>query len=226
MSKINIAIDGPSGAGKTTIAREIAKRYNFLYLDTGSLYRTIGLFAIRNSVDSKDKNGVLELLPKINIELKYENEDQRVILNGEDVSGKIRTPLVSIYASDVSAIEGVRAFLLGLQQKIAKENDCVLDGRDIGTVVLPNARLKIFLTASISARALRRYNELIARGEDVSYDDVLSDMVYRDQNDSTRSAAPLKSAADAITLDSTELTVTQTIDAVDFIIKERLLDVL
>jgi len=226
MRKINIAIDGPSGAGKTTIARSIAKRYGFMYLDTGSLYRTIGLFAIRNEVDSKDVENVTKLLKDISIELEYIDGEQHVLLNGEDVSEQIRTPLVSIYASDVSAMPSVRAFLLELQRSMAKQYNCVLDGRDIGTVVLPDAQLKIFLTASSASRAERRYKELIAKGQDVKLDDVMTDMEYRDKNDSTRAAAPLKAADDAVMLDSTKLTLEEVINEVDSVIKDRLSDVL
>lgn len=218
MGKVNIAIDGPSGAGKTTIARAVAARRGYMYLDTGSLYRTIGLYAIRNGIDSKDRDGVEALLPQIRIELNYTDGSQHVILNGEDVSDKIRTPLVSKYASDVSAMESVRAFLLGLQRDMAKKYDCVLDGRDIGTVVLPDAQVKIYLTATPEARALRRYKELAQKGESVEYNDVLRDVMYRDQNDSTRAVAPLKRAADAVIIDSTNLTLEETIDKIDSVI--------
>jgi len=226
MSRINIAIDGPSGAGKTTIAKTIAKRHGFLYLDTGAIYRAVGYYVMKQGIDSQDKNGIMRVIPGAKIELQYKDGAQHVLLNGEDVSDLIRTPLVSKYASDVSAVEGVRTYLLGLQRSIAQNNDCILDGRDIGTVVLPDAGLKIYLTASPRSRALRRYNELVAAGEITTLDQVLEDMVYRDQNDSTRTTAPLKSAPDAVILDSTELSLDETIDAVDFIIKDRFSDVL
>ncbi|MBQ3379422.1 MAG: (d)CMP kinase [Clostridia bacterium] len=218
VSKINIAIDGPAGAGKSTIAKAIAERRGFLYLDTGSLYRAVALFVIRTAVDPKDRVSVEALLPKIKIGLEYINGEQHVIMNEEDVTSKIRTPEVSVCASDVSSLGCVREFLLGLQRDIAAGHDCVLDGRDIGTVVLPNAQKKIYLTATPEARAMRRYNEMIQKGESVEYNDVLRDVLYRDQNDSTRANAPLKSAPDAVLVDSTKLTLEQTIDAVDKII--------
>ena len=218
MSKINIAIDGPAGAGKSTIARAVAERRGFLYLDTGALYRTIALHVLRNNVDPKDRVKVEELLPGIKIDLEYIGGEQHVKLNGEDVSSLIRTPEVSVCSSEVSALAGVREFLLGLQRSIASQHDCVLDGRDIGTVVLPDAQKKIYLTASPEARAMRRYNEMIAKGESVEYNDVLRDVLYRDQNDSTRANAPLKSAPDAVIVDSTKLTLEETIDAIDKLI--------
>ena len=218
MSKINIAIDGPAGAGKSTIAKAVAERRGFLYLDTGALYRTIALYVLRKAADPKDRVKVEALLSEIKIDLEYIDGVQHVKLNGEDVSELIRTPEVSVCASEVSALAGVRAFLLDLQRSIAAEHDCVLDGRDIGTVVLPNAQNKIYLTASPEARAMRRYNEMIAKGEAVEYNDVLRDVLYRDQNDSTRANAPLKSAADAVIVDSTKLTLEETIDAIDKLI--------
>ena len=218
MSKINIAIDGPAGAGKSTIAKAVAERRGFLYLDTGALYRTIALYILRKAADPKDRVKVEALLSEIKIDLEYIDGVQHVKLNGEDVSELIRTPEVSVCASEVSALAGVRAFLLDLQRSIAAEHDCVLDGRDIGTVVLPNAQKKIYLTASPEARAMRRYNEMIAKGETVEYNDVLRDVLYRDQNDSTRANAPLKSAPDAVIVDSTKLTLEETIDAIDKLI--------
>ncbi|MBQ1333806.1 MAG: (d)CMP kinase [Clostridia bacterium] len=218
MSKINIAIDGPAGAGKSTIAKAVAERRGFLYLDTGALYRTIALYVLRKAADPKDRVKVEALLSEIKIDLEYIDGVQHVKLNGEDVSELIRTPEVSVCASEVSALAGVRAFLLDLQRSIAAEHDCVLDGRDIGTVVLPNAQKKIYLTASPEARAMRRYNEMIAKGEAVEYNDVLRDVLYRDQNDSTRANAPLKSAPDAVIVDSTKLTLEETIDAIDKLI--------
>ena len=218
MGRINIAIDGPAGAGKSTIAKAIAKRRGIMYLDTGSLYRAFALFAIRNHVEPKERLKIEELTAQAKIELEYIDGEQHVLLNGEDVTSQIRTAEVSTCASEVSAIECVRAFLLDLQRNIAKENDCVLDGRDIGTVVLPDAQKKIYLTAAPEARALRRYKEMIANGDTVEYNDVLRDVLYRDQNDSTRAAAPLKRAEDAVVVDSTNLTLEETIDAVDKII--------
>ncbi|MBR2742176.1 MAG: (d)CMP kinase [Clostridia bacterium] len=218
MGRINIAIDGPAGAGKSTIAKAIAKRRGIMYLDTGSLYRAFALFAIRNNVEPKERLKIEELISQAKIELEYIDGEQHVILNGEDVTSQIRTAEVSTCASEVSALDCVRAFLLDLQRNIAKENDCVLDGRDIGTVVLPDAQKKIYLTAAPEARALRRYKEMIANGDTVEYNDVLRDVLYRDQNDSTRANAPLKRAEDATVVDSTNLTLEETIDAVDKII--------
>ena len=218
MGRINIAIDGPAGAGKSTIAKAIAKRRGIMYLDTGSLYRAFALFAIRNNVEPKERLKIEELISQAKIELEYIDGEQHVILNGEDVTSQIRTAEVSTCASEVSALDCVRAFLLDLQRNIAKENDCVLDGRDIGTVVLPDAQKKIYLTAAPEARALRRYKERIANGDTVEYNDVLRDVLYRDQNDSTRANAPLKRAEDATVVDSTNLTLEETIDAVDKII--------
>lgn len=204
MENRSIAIDGPSGAGKSTLARLTAKKFGLIYVDTGALYRSVGLYALENNVSSKDETAVTKLLPEINIEMRYDNDGlQRMILNGEDVTEKIRTPQASIYASDVSAMVPVRAFLLSMQREMAHKYDVIMDGRDIGTVVLPNAGLKIFLTALPEERARRRFKELMEKNVDTSYDDVLRDIMYRDKNDSERSAAPLKAAPDAVLVDST-----------------------
>ena len=207
MSKFySIAFDGPSGAGKSSLAKRVAAEFGFIYVDTGAIYRTVGLAAYRAGIDRKDENAVAALLPGLDIKMGYNDEgEQRMFLNGEDVSAQIRMPEISICASDVAALPSVRAFLLGLQRKTAEENNVIMDGRDIGTVVLPDADLKVFLTASAEARANRRLLELKAKGVNAEYEDVLRDIMYRDEQDSARSAAPLKRAEDAILADTTEL---------------------
>lgn len=220
---IAIAIDGPAGAGKSTIARLAAKEMSFIYVDTGALYRTIGLSAQRNNIGSKDAKKILEMLKDIKVELAFnEKNEQIVLLNGEDVSSLIRTPEISMYASDVSAIPEVRAFLLDLQRNMAKTNNIIMDGRDIGTVVLPDAKVKIFLTASAEVRAKRRYDELIEKGMDVKFEDVLSDVVTRDYNDSHRETAPLKPAEDSVIVDTSELNLEQSVEKLISIMKERM----
>lgn len=177
---INVAIDGPAGAGKSTVAKGVAAKLGYIYVDTGALYRAIGVYALRQGVDTKDGGSVSALLPEINVELKFIDGVQHVFLNGEDVSVDIRTPDASMAASNVSAIPSVRSFLFDLQREIAGKNDCIMDGRDIGTVVLPNAQVKIFLTADPEERAMRRYKELIVKDPDIKYDDVLLDLKQRD----------------------------------------------
>lgn len=219
---INVAIDGPAGAGKSTISRQAAKALGFIYVDTGALYRAVGLNALRKGIDTDDAEAVAESVRDISVELKYENGEQAVFLNGENVSAFIRTPEASMAASKVSAVPKVREFLFGLQQEIAVKNDCVMDGRDIGTVVLPNAQVKIFLTASAEARAQRRYKELIEKGEQVDYENVLAEMKQRDYNDSHRAVAPLKAADDAVTVDTTSLNLEESIEKIKNVIKEKL----
>lgn len=220
---IAIAIDGPAGAGKSTIARLAAKEMSFIYVDTGALYRTIGLCAQRNNIGSKDVDKILEMLKDIKVELAFnEKNEQIVLLNGEDVSALIRTPEISMYASDVSAIPEVRAFLLDLQRNMAKTNNIIMDGRDIGTVVLPDAKVKIFLTASAEVRAKRRYDELIEKGMDVKFEDVLNDVITRDYNDSHRETAPLKPAEDSIIVDTSNLNLEQSVEKLISIMKERM----
>ncbi|MBQ3284009.1 MAG: (d)CMP kinase [Ruminococcus sp.] len=200
---IAIAIDGPAGAGKSTIARMAAKELGFIYVDTGALYRAIGLAAFRRGLTADDKDAVVAMLPSIKVELAFnEKHEQIVLLDGEDVSGLIRTPEISMMASAVSAIPEVRAFLLDLQRDMAHTNNVIMDGRDIGTVVLPDAKIKIFLSASPECRARRRYDELIEKGMDVNYEDILSDVIARDYADSHRDIAPLKPADDAIMVDT------------------------
>ncbi len=221
--KRSVAIDGPSGSGKSTIARLTAKKYGFIYVDTGAIYRSVGLFVKMSGAGSKDSKAVEKLLPEIKIDIRYDADGvQHMILNGEDVSERIRTPEVSIYASDVSAMPHVRAFLLDMQRELARRYDVVMDGRDIGTVVLPDASVKIFLTASPEARAKRRHLELKAKGLDVSFEEVLSDMEYRDRNDSSREIAPLKPAADSVFIDTTNLTLEESTEAVSKVISEKL----
>jgi cytidylate kinase len=187
---IQIAIDGPSGAGKSTVAKALAAKLGIVYVDTGALYRTVGYYVRSQNVDPKNAEAVEALLPKVQIDLRYENGIQRVYLNGEDLGDAIRTPEMSMYASAVSAIPAVRAFLLDTQRDIAAKNSVIMDGRDIGTVILPNADVKIFLTASNECRAQRRCDELKAKGIETSYEEVLADMIERDRNDSTRAVAP------------------------------------
>ena len=218
---INVAIDGPAGAGKSTIAKAAAKQLNYIYVDTGALYRTIAYNAVKKNVID-DTNAVIALLNDTKVELKYIDGVQAVFLNGEDVSAYIRTPEISMGASKVSAIPEVRTFLLSLQQEIAKENDVIMDGRDIATVVLPNADVKIFLFASPECRAQRRYKELVEKGENVKYEDVLADVNQLDYQDSHREIAPLKPSEDSIMLDTSTLDLNQSIDLVIKTIKENI----
>ena len=223
MENRSIAIDGPSGAGKSTLARLTAKKFGLIYVDTGALYRTVGLYAIRNKVTSKYEEGVKRLLPDIKIEMMYDNDGlQRMILNGTDVSEEIRTPQASIYASDVSAMVSVRSYLLNMQKEMAEKYDVIMDGRDIGTVVLPNAGLKIFLTAQLEERARRRHKELTDKKVAVTYDEVLRDIEYRDKNDSERSAAPLRAAPDAILVDTTGKSLDECFHIICALAKEKL----
>lgn len=218
----SVAIDGPAGAGKSTIAKAAAKRFGFIYVDTGAIYRTVGLAAKQAGVDPHSAAEVIALLPSLSIRFDYgEDGVQHMFLQGEDVSAAIRTPEISMYASAVSAIPEVRAFLMDMQRDMAKTNSVVMDGRDIGTVVLPDAGLKIFLTASAEARAKRRLDELAAKGDPSTFAEVLADMLERDKNDSTRAAAPLKAAEDSVRVDTTELGLEESIDRVCALIAER-----
>ncbi len=223
---ISIAIDGPAGAGKSTVARAAAQQLGYIYVDTGALYRSIGLYATAHEVPADSEERVSALLPDIKLELGYQNGEQRVFLNGYDVSEQIRTPEMSMAASKVSAIPEVRQFLFALQKNMAKEHNVVMDGRDIGTVVLPEAQVKIFLTATPEERAKRRHRELVEKGMEVSYESLLEEVKQRDYNDSHRAIAPLKQAEDAILLDTTHLTLEQSIEALLKIVKEKLKDVL
>lgn len=219
---INVAIDGPAGAGKSTVARAAAKELGYIYVDTGALYRAVGVNALRNNIDTTDAAAVSATLDKITVELKFADGVQQVLLNGENVSEEIRTPDASMAASNVSAIPAVRAFLFDLQKNIAKENNCLMDGRDIGTVVLPDAQVKIFLTASAEKRAKRRYDELIAKGAKVEYNTVLEELIQRDYNDSHREVAPLKPAEDSILVDTSDLNLEESINKVVSTIKEKI----
>ena len=219
MKSIAVAIDGPSGAGKSTIARAAAERLGFVYVDTGAMYRTIGLAVCRAGVQLGDTAGIVPVLPGIEVSLNYQDGIQHVWLNGEDVSDQIRTPEMSKYASFVSAVPEVRAFLLDTQRNMAKKYSVIMDGRDIGTVILPEAEVKIFLTASPQARAKRRYLELQQKGEAVTLHEVLADMIQRDKDDTTRAEAPLRQAEDAVLIDTSELTLEQSMDAVEAVIR-------
>lgn len=217
---MNVAIDGPAGAGKSTIARAAAKALGYIYVDTGALYRTIALSAVRKGV-LEDTDGMIAMLKDIQVELKFENGEQKVCLNGEDVSALIRTPQISMGASKVSAVPEVRAYLLDLQRSIARENNVIMDGRDIATVVLPDAEVKIFLFASPECRAERRYKELLEKGEAVSYEEVLADVNQRDYQDSHREIAPLKPSKESIMADTSELDLQQSIALIIRIIEEK-----
>lgn len=218
---ISIAIDGPAGAGKSTIAKLLAKTVGCIYVDTGALYRTIGLSVLESGIEPSDTLAVIEQLKKIEVDIAYKGENQVVLLNKKDVSDKIRTPAVSEAASVTSAIPEVRAFLLELQRKLAREHSVVMDGRDIATVVLPNADVKIFLTASAEERANRRYKELIEKGEQVIYDEVLRDIIIRDERDSSRAVAPLKCAKDATLVDTTGKSIDEVIALMSSIVLEK-----
>ena len=216
----SVAIDGPSGAGKSTIARKAAERFGFLYVDTGAIYRTVGLAVRRAGTEPADAAGIAALLPGLKIQITYGGDgEQHMILNGEDVSREIRKPEISLYASAVSAIPAVRAYLLNMQRDLAKSNNVVMDGRDIGTVVLPDAGLKIYLTASPKARAKRRFMELQAKCEPCTLEQVMADMIKRDANDSTRTVAPLKTADDAELVDTTYMGLDESIEFVCRMIK-------
>lgn len=219
---IAVALDGPAGAGKSSIAKRAAAALGYIYVDTGALYRTIGLAATEADVAPADSPELDALLQSIRVELTFNNQgDQAVLLNGTDVSDRIRTPEASMTASKISAIPKVRAYLLDLQRDMAKTDNVIMDGRDIGTVVLPDAQVKIFLTASPEARAGRRYKELTEKGMDVKYEDILSDVLERDFNDTHRAVAPLKPAADSVTVDTTALDFEQSVEAVLAVIKEK-----
>lgn len=216
----HIAIDGPGGAGKSSVAKLIASKLKFIYVDTGALYRAVGYYMLSKGIDPKDSARVIAALPNVKIELKF-TDKQELYLCGEDVGEKIRTPEISMAASAVSAVPEVRAFLLNTQRTIAKKNNVIMDGRDIGTVILPKADLKIFLYASPEARAQRRYDELLKKGETVTYEAVLSEMNERDKNDSTRATAPCIPASDAVLLDNSKLDLEGTADAIIGMLKKR-----
>lgn len=224
MSKkiFSVAIDGPSGAGKSTLAKAVAAKLDILYVDTGAIYRTIGCYVKEKGVHPRDNEAVIALLPEIHIEMRYAEDGlQHMILNGKDVTTEIRQNEISQYASDVSAIPEVRTFLLEMQRQFARENSVIMDGRDIGTVVLPDAEVKVFLTAPLAERARRRFVELEQRGTPRAYEDVLREMEQRDYNDSHRAAAPLRQAEDAVLLDTAELDFAESLEALLAIIRKK-----
>ena len=218
---IQVAIDGPGGAGKSTISKAVAAKLGIVYVDTGALYRTVGYYVRTREIDPHDTEAVSACLSEVTIEVKYVEGAQRVYLNGEDLGDRIRTPEMSMYASAVSAIPAVRAFLLQTQKDIAAKNSVIMDGRDIGTVILPCADVKIYLTASAECRAKRRYDELIAKGQQVRFEDVLREMNERDEADSTREIAPAQAAEDALVVDNTGMNLEQSVDAIIALIRER-----
>ncbi len=222
---IKIALDGPSGSGKSTVAKAVSARLGIVYVDTGALYRSIGYYVRTKDKDPKNAEQVAALLPEIELDVKYENGVQCVYLNGENLGDKIRQPEISMYASAVSAIPAVRAFLLETQKSIARKNSVVMDGRDIGTVILPDADVKIFMTASNEARAMRRYKELSEKGVSVKYEDVLREMIERDENDRSRAVAPAVPAEDAIIFDNSDYDLEGSINKVIEIIKEKVGDI-
>lgn len=219
MKNINIAIDGPAGAGKSTIAKMVSAKMGYIYVDTGALYRTIALYITENDIPDEK---IEESLKNADVSLRFIDGTQRVFLGDRDVSGLIRTPEISMAASRTSAIPAVRAYLFGTQQKIAAENNVIMDGRDIGTVVLPNADVKIFLTASAEERANRRYKELAENPDCPSYQEILDDIIKRDYQDMHRETAPLKQAEDAVLVDTTKLTLEESADAIISVINEKI----
>ncbi|MBE7033238.1 MAG: (d)CMP kinase [Ruminococcaceae bacterium] len=209
-----IAIDGPAGAGKSSISKKVAKALGYIYIDTGAMYRTVGLKAVKCGIDTKDSEGVASILPTLDIDIRHEGVEQHIFLDGENVSDKIRTPEISMAASNVSAIPAVRVALVDLQRKLAENHDVVMDGRDIGSFVLPDAEVKIFLTASVEARAQRRYKELLEKSETVDFDAVKEDMILRDKQDSTRAVSPLVVAEGATVIDTSALNFEESVNAV------------
>ena len=223
MKMISIAIDGPSGAGKSTMARKVAAELNYLYVDTGAIYRSVSLYAYRAGVDKTDSEKIVSLLPEIHIDMQYQADGiQHMILNGEDVTDAIRQNEVSLYTSAVAAIPAVRAFLLDLQRNLAATHNVIMDGRDIGTVVLPHADVKIFLTADAEVRAKRRYDELQQKGDKTPYAQILAETKQRDKQDSERAAAPLRQAADAVVLDTSGYTLEQSVEAILSLVRRKL----
>ena len=218
---VKIALDGPSGSGKSSAAKAVAAKLGIVYVDTGALYRSIGYYVKQKGVDPKDNDSVSALLPEIKLEVKYEGGTQSVYLCGENLGDKIRQPEISMYASAVSAIPSVRAFLLETQKSIARKNSVVMDGRDIGTVILPDADVKIFMTASSEARAMRRYKELSEKGVSVKYEDVLSEMIERDENDKNRDIAPCVPAPDAVIFDNSDLSFDESVEGIINIVKSK-----
>ena len=221
MKHVQVAIDGPSGAGKSTIAKELSKKLGFVYIDTGAMYRAVGLYVVNKGISIHDEAGVVAVLDDIDIDIYYKDGLQHINLCGEDVTHLIRTPEISMAASKVSSYMKVREKLVDMQRKLGEKYSVIMDGRDIGTCVLPNANVKIFLTADVKVRAKRRFDELIEKGQDVTFEYVLSDMEKRDYDDSHRQHSPLKKADDATELDTADLTLEESIAAVRRIISER-----
>lgn len=220
-----IALDGPSGAGKSSLAKRIAKELSIVYVDTGAMYRTIGLYVTRKGVRPDEEQKVISLLPEIKLSVCFRDGEQHILLGDEDVGGYIRTPEISMAASRVSAIPAVRSFLLDTQRDLAKKNSVIMDGRDIGTVIFPDAEVKIFLTASAEARARRRTLELAEKGLNTPYEEVLRDIITRDKNDSEREVAPAVAAADAVILDNSDLDLEGTVAEAIRIIRSRITEV-
>ncbi len=218
----NIALDGPAGSGKSTVAKILAKDYNILYLDTGAMYRACGLKALRSGIDPKDAEAVTNMLKKLNVKVEYKEGKQHTILDGEDVSLAIRENVVSMAASTVSAHPAVRVKMVEMQREIAKSMSCVLDGRDIGSTVLPNAKYKFFITADSKVRATRRYKELLSRGETVDFDTLHAEIVARDKQDSEREFSPLKCANDAVVIDTSDMDVDGVVAAIKAVIQSKI----
>lgn len=223
MNYISVAVDGPAGAGKSSVSKAVAKSLGYTYIDTGAMYRAVALFAIENGIDTKnDASTLISRLDEVDIVIKYDSEGQRVYLCGKDVTTLIRKEEVSVGASNVAVIPEVRAKLVSLQRKMAQTANVIMDGRDICSYVLPDAQVKIFLTASSASRAKRRYDELCEKGIDCDYEKIKADMEYRDKNDSSRAVAPLKKADDAVLVDTTELTFEQSVEKIKELIKNVL----
>lgn len=217
----NIAIDGPAGAGKSTLLKKVAKELSFIYVDTGAMYRAVAFYLLQNKVKGDDSEGIAGKCTEADVSIRYENGEQIVLLNGENVNAYLRTEEVGNMASKSSANPAVRAHLLNLQQNLARENDVVMDGRDIGTVVLPEAQVKIFLTASVETRARRRYEEYLQKGESADLEEIKRDIENRDHQDMTREISPLRQAEDAVLVDSSEMTIQQVVDAILTIYEEK-----
>ncbi len=218
---MKVAIDGPAGAGKSTISKAAAKRLGFVYIDTGAMYRAIGLAAVRRGIDTKDAEGVESILNDIEVTISHNEEGQQIFLNGENVSAEIRLPEISVAASNVAVIPAVRLKLVELQRALAEKENVIMDGRDIGTYVLPDAEVKIFLVASVQERAKRRLKELLEKGVDTDLEAVKTDMEYRDKNDSGRDFAPLKQAEDSVLLDNTNITVEEAIERICQLVEDQ-----
>ena len=217
----SIAVDGPAGAGKSTIAKRIAKELNFIYVDTGAMYRAMSIYFLDNGVNPMEEDKITKACDNINIQIVYKDDAQQVILNGENVTGRLRMEEVGKMASKISVYNAVRTKLVDLQRKLAEDNDVIMDGRDIGTVVLPDATLKIYLTASVSARAKRRYDELVEKGENPDFDSIAADIKERDDRDMNREISPLKQAEDAVLVDSSDMTIDEVVNAISDLFSQK-----